>query len=334
MITDPRILAHLFTDLRQQVLRWTTDVSEAEDAVIKASRSSEDSTNQIQNLIRNAATIAGTLENRLTSLIGMVSDAKEASTASYRDAYNAEKSSNKAVQVAQISVDKWSSGLSRANSMLDVARQRLSQAEADLTRAQNALTRAQNDLNSADRALSSCRNSYRTDSRGNRINNDCSSQAARYHSAQAAVSRCQDDVNSAYAEVQRAMQEVQRCESLVQRCEQGLDKATNILTHSRENYTLSTLSISSAQSAQSEATVADEWIAKVGDLTKQVRALVDASEAISVQMNALLSDNEIAKRKIIEIALIQREIDIQARVMLIDLENKLGRFDAADGIGD
>lgn len=117
----------------------------------------------------------------------------------------------------------WNNEHAKALVWLEQAKERLAYAIHNLNLALSRLRSAEAELSSAQSALSNCRNSYRTDSQGRRIYNDCSGYEQRVTNAQYDVQRARDECRRWEIEKRNAEVEVAQAEARVNRCTQSLE---------------------------------------------------------------------------------------------------------------
>lgn len=332
MSNDPRVLMEIFAELDRTVLQWTTDFCAISETVRSASMETTECVERIHSrilavreVVEDALAVARNAEVAQQR-------ARDMASVAYADAGAAAQQSQQTIGAADTVKSAWQAGLQRANGMLMAADAELRRAEAELMAARSRLAEAERQYNAAVNALNSCKASYTVDRNGRRIYRNCSGEAATASSAADRVKDAGYVVQAAQTDVQHAQAEVGRCRDLVARCQTGHSQATSLVGSAKADLAVAQGAIAAGRAGQAEAQEAADLAAQaVGD-ARELMSRIEKAAQLVANMRNRMAEMPDSTAAIDELSSRQRDIDVSARSMLRDLEDRLRRYDAAGDI--
>lgn len=278
-MNDPRYLSQILTDLIKSVQKWSFSscqiFKEADyvqrnaweqaerahhNASVKKNQSSEDQAEVNRNK-NNAEESASTAESAVTSSLELMDEV------SY------------ALNSAKNTLSHWQSELKKALEWLRRAREWVEKALYALHQAMDEFNSAKEALERAIHNLERCRNSYRTDSRGNRIRSDCRSEARQVQYSEIQFNEARQKALDAEEEVQRARDELAQAEAWVDRCEKAVTYAEEAVLIANKALDHATQAQNFAERSKEDAEVVLRYIENAQDKASQERKITDSMMA-------------------------------------------------------
>lgn len=332
MSTDPRVLMEIFAELDRTVLQWTTDFCAISETVRSVCMETTECVERIQNRILAVREVVEDALKVAREAEAAQQRARDMAAAAYADAGAAAQQSQQTIVAADAVQSAWQAGLQRANGMLMSADAELRRAEAELMAAHSRLAAAERQYNAAVNALNSCKASYTVDKNGRRIYRDCWSEEAAASSAADRVRDARYAVQTAQADVQHAQAEVDRCRDLVARCQAGHSQATSLAGAAHANLAVAQGGIAAGRTGQAEAQEAADLAAQAVNDVQELMTRVERAVMLVGNMRNRMSQMPDSTAAVDELSSRQRDVDLSARAMLRDLEDRLRRYDAAAGL--
>lgn len=334
MVHDPRVLALLFEETSQLLLRWTTDFAGFGEEVSQMTMQATDAVDGLGRQSRTTAQFAQDAEALVVRIDEEAQRLAIATESASGTAHDVQEQCDIFAAEARHSVRIWEEGLDRAKASLNEALQERTRARKALESAQAQLRSAESELSSARSALSRCESSYRTDEHGRRIYNNCSHEQGRVSRAQSDVSRLSTVVAAARNRVSQAEAEVTRCEGVVARCTAGLAQARAIFDEAMRTVGDAASALAYVERGRSEAEAAGAEVALA-------RAVAQALGEIAAEAAVLQSTVESHGRELpgfasglSALAAQQGELQANASRLLAELDEQLARFDAPFAPGE
>ena len=275
-IKDPRILSVILDDLVKQIQQWTTA---ANQTLKEAEYVQKNAKEQACRAYHDAAFAVTQAENDRQAVIskkndvdGLISQTGEAVKASQK----LREEVSDALDLAEKTLAHWKRELQAALEWLARAQAWLERAFNELARAQSERDSAQSALNYARARLQSCRSSYRTDSQGNRIYNDCSSEEAAVRRAQERLINAEAKVREAQIEVEKARDEVARAQAWVNRCKQAVAYAKEAVGYAEQADDSAKQAENSAERSREDAASADRFVKKAAEKADEEKKFADS----------------------------------------------------------
>lgn len=332
MSTDPRVLMEIFAELDRTVLQWTTDFAAIGETVRSASTETAECVERIHGRV---LAVREVVEDALKAARGAEiaqAHARNMVATAYAEAGAAAQQGRQTIGAADAVRSAWQAGLQRANGMLAAADAALRRAEAELSAAQGRLAEAERYYNAAVGALNSCRASYTVDKNGHRTYRNCWSEEAAANSAADRVRDANHAVRAAVADMQQAQAEVDRCRGLVATCQAGHARAASLVGDAQASLALAESGIAAGRAGQAEAQEAGDLAAQTIRDAEELMARVERAARLVATMRNRMAQLPEATAAVDELSGRQRDIDLAARAMLRDLEDRLRRYDAAGGL--
>lgn len=252
--TDPRRLINALGDLQEECSRWALEARESMAAAEIAQRQQEEVVRQCDRRARVVNHEAEDDRDQVQSaredvdqLLDRCEDARHTSADLLQD-------TQKALQMAQRTLDHWEAELQKALHWLERALARLERAMEELEAAKEEYQDAQDALEDAIRALRRCQNDDKRRS--------CLAEQAAVAAAQERLQYAKVRLEMAIEEYQAAQEEVRQAQARVACCRQAVDYAQQGVELGRDAVSRAEAALAAAERSLDDARAAERMVEK------------------------------------------------------------------------